>query len=84
MDLKLKQNGIKGKLLCLLIDFLKNRQQRVVSNGQFSLWTKVNARVLQGSILGRLLLYIYINDLPNGLQSNLKIFADDTSLFSTL
>ena len=31
---KLKQNGIKDKLLCLLIDFLKNRQQRVVLNGQ--------------------------------------------------
>ena len=33
---KLKQNGIKDKLLCLLIDFLKNRQQRVVLNGQSS------------------------------------------------
>ena len=31
---KLKQNGIKDKLLCLLIDFLKNHQQRVVLNGQ--------------------------------------------------
>ena len=27
---------------------------------------------------------IYINDLPNGLQSNPKLFADDTSLFSTV
>ena len=30
---RLKRNGIKDKLLCLLIDFLKNRQQRVVLNG---------------------------------------------------
>ena len=81
---KLKQNVIKDKLLCLLIDFLKNRQQRVVLNGQFSSWTKVNAGVPQGSILGPLLFLIYINDLPNALQSNPKLFADDTSLFSTV
>ena len=31
--------------------------------------------------MGPLLFLTYINDLPNGLQSNPKIFADDTSLF---
>ena len=35
------------------------------------------------SILGLLLSLIYINDLPNGLQSNPKLFADNTSLFFT-
>ena len=30
---KLIQNGIKDKLLCILIEFLKNRQQRIVLNG---------------------------------------------------
>ena len=73
-----------GKLLCLLIDFLKNRQQRVVLNGQFSSWAKVNAGVPQGSIVGSSLFLIYVNDLPNGLKSNPKLFADDTSLFSTV
>ena len=81
---KLKQNGMKDKLLCLLMDFLKNRRQRVVLNGQFSSWTKVNAGVSQGSILGPLLFLIYISDLPNGLQSNPKLFANDTSLFSSV
>ena len=27
---------------------------------------------------------IYSNDLPNGLYSNVKLFADDTSLFSVV
>ena len=29
-------------------------------------------------------IYIYINDLSEGLPSNAKLFADDTSLFSVI
>ena len=61
---------------------MKNRQQKVVLNDQFSSWTKVNAGVPQGSILEPLLFLIYINDLANELQSHPKLFADDISLFS--
>ncbi len=54
----------------------------MVLNGQCSNWKDVLAGVPQGSLLGPLFFLIYINDLPDGLQSNAKIFADDTSLFS--
>ena len=81
---KLKQNGISGKLLSALSDFLKDRKQRVILNGQVSLWTGVNAGVPQGSILGPLLFLVCINDLADGLSSNAKLFADDTSLFSAI
>ena len=47
-------------------------------------WTSVNAGVPQGSILDPLLFLIYINDLTDGLSSNAKLFADDTSLFSVI
>ena len=80
---KMKQNGISGNLLNLLSNFLGNRKQRVVLNGQTSSWADVNAGVPQGSILGPLLFLIYIN-LAVGLSSNAKLFADDTSLFSVV
>ena len=53
-------------------------------NGQHSAWPDIKAGVPQGSILGTLLFLIYINDLPNGLYSNVKLFADDASLFSVV
>ena len=81
---KLKQNGFSDDLLNILCDFLKNRKQRVTPNGQSSSWTNVNAGVPQGSILGPLLFLIYVNDLSDGLSSNAKLFADDTSLFSVV
>ena len=81
---KLKQNGISGNLLNLLSNFLRNRKQRVVLNGQSSSWADVTAGVPQGSILGPLLFLIYINDLSDDLSSIAKLFADDTSLFSVV
>ena len=82
--LKLKQSGISGNLLNLLCDFLRNRKQRVLLNGQVSDWSDVRAGVPQGSILGPLLFLIYINDLSERLSSNTKIFAGDTSLFPVI
>ena len=81
---KLKQNGISGDLLNILTDYLSKRKQRVVLNGQVSTWTSVEAGVSQGSLLGALLFLIYINDLPDNLSSNVKLFADDTSLFTVI
>ena len=64
--------------------FLRNRKQRVVLNGQVSMWTNVNGRVRHGSILGPLFCLTYVNDLADELSSNTKSFANDTSLFSVV
>ena len=51
-------------------------------NGQSSSWLSIRAGVLQGSVLGPLFFLVYINDLPEGLNSEVKLFVDDTSLFN--
>ena len=84
LSYKLQQNGIFGELLNILVDFLNNRKQRVVLNGQSSNWVDVKAGVPQVSIMGPLLFLIYINDLPESLITNAKLFADDTSLSSVV
>ena len=81
---KLQSYGIEGNLLLLLRNYLKDRKQRVVLNGQSSFWENIVAGVPQGSVLGPLLFLIYINDLPEGITSVYKIFADDTSIFSKI
>ena len=55
---KLKQNGVAGDLLDTLTNFLKERKQRVILNGQYWMWTIVEAGVPQDSILGPLLFLI--------------------------
>ena len=71
-----------GDLFDLLESYLSGRLQRVVLNGQTSSWRLALAGFSQGSILGLLLFLVYINDLPDELKSNVKLFADDTSLFT--
>ena len=61
---------------------MTNRFQRVVLNGQTSEWLPAKAGVPQGSILGPLFFLIYINGLSVDITSTVKLFADDTSLFS--
>ena len=64
---KLKQSGISDNLLDTITDFLNPRKQRVALNGQFSLWTCIEAGVPLRSTLGPLLFLIYVNDLSDDL-----------------
>lgn len=79
---KLKRIGITGNLLEFFKDYLHNRQQRVIISGQQSSWGTIKAGVPQGSVLGPLLFLIYINDLVNDITCDIKLYADDTTLFT--
>ena len=81
---KLEQNGISGNLLRHLQNYLDDRKQRVVINGSYSDYTNIESGVPQGSVLGPLLFLVYIDDLERNIKSNIKFFAEDTMLFSTV
>ena len=80
---KLKHYGIKDCALNLLSSYLSDRQQYVQINNIKSSLLPVG--VPQGSILGPLLLIIYVNDFTNA-SDIFKIisYADDSTLLAKL
>ena len=60
---------------------MSDRKQRVVLPGAESKWNEIRAGVPQGSILGPLLFLLFINDIVKDIGCNIRLFADDTSLF---
>ena len=79
---KLEHFGIKGCLLEWFRDYLYDRTQRVVVNGQSSDWIRITAGVPQGSVLGPLLFLVFINDIVHVVTNcQIRLFADDTCLF---
>ena len=69
-------------MLQLFTSYLSDRQQIVVVDGCKSSIRNVSAGVPQGSRLGPLLFIIYINDIIEDIESDILIFADDTSLLA--
>ena len=64
-----------------MINFLKNRYQRVCVDGIKTEYLPINRGVPQGTVLGPLLFSIMINDIKTVLDSNLLVkFADDLNL----
>ena len=61
--------------------WLTDRRQRVVVDGEVSSWKSVLSGVPQGSVLGPILCLVYIDDLEEGVTGNILKFADDTKLF---
>ena len=81
---KVKAYGIRGQLLLWIEDFLTDRQQRVSINGKTSNWRNVLSGIPQGSVLGPTLFVLYINDLPEVINSNILMYADDTKIFTSV
>ena len=82
--LKLKAHGIGDSITDWIEQWLTDRRQRVVVDGEVSNWKSVLSGVPQGSVLGPILFLIYINDLDDSITSNVLKFADDTKLFNKI
>ena len=78
---KLESYGIRGSLHSWISSFLCKRQMRVVLDGESSKETEVISGVPQGTVLGPLLFLVHINDLPDSVSSNVRLFADDCLLY---
>ena len=83
MLLTLKAHGIGNDVINWIEKWLTHRRQRVIVDGEISNWKSVLSGVPQGSVLGPILLliYIYINDLEDDISSKVLNFADDTKVF---
>ena len=76
---KLNPYDIRECVLNLILSFLE-RYQYVHINGINSTTKSNPYGVPQGSTLGPLLFLLYVNDMPNAIQSTPRLFADDTCI----
>ncbi len=81
---KLHGYGIQGHVKKWIESFLTNRRQRVQVRGEHSDWAQVKSGIPQGSVLGPILFIIFINDLPDVVETESLIFADDTKVFNRI
>ena len=79
---KLHGYGIRGKVYSWIKEFLSNRRQRVVVNGQCSDWKNITSGIPQGSVLGPILFVIFINDMPDAIACCMKLYADDAKVYN--
>ena len=79
--LKLKSHGMGNSIINWIEQWLTDRRQRVVVDGEVSSWKSVLSGVPQGSVLGPILFLVYIDDLEEGVTGNILKFAGDTKLF---
>ena len=73
--LNLKAHGMGNSVINWIEQWLTDRRQRVVVDGEVSSWKSVLCGVPQGSVLGPILFLVYINDLEEGVTGRILKFA---------
>ena len=79
--LKLRRYGVVGRSLSWIEAFLNDRRQHVVVDGIKSEQGLVTSGVPQGSVIAPVLFLAFINDLPDKISSEVRLFADDTVVY---
>ena len=79
---KLGAYGFQEDALVFMKSYFMNRQQRVRVNSNFSMWEKIISGVPEGSVLGRLLFNIFLNDFFLFIE-NSSNYADGNTLYSS-
>ena len=72
--------GLKRGLLKWMAHFLSNREIRTIIKNQKSEWWNVKSGVPQGSVLVPVMFLVYVNDMTEGVNSYMSLFADDAKL----
>jgi hypothetical protein len=75
---KVKHYDIRGNVNNWIESFLSGRSQAINAEGEKSTNLSVDSGVPQGSVLGPSLILYYVNDIPAGFDSTIRLFADDT------
>ena len=78
---KLKAYHFHSTVIDWVQTYLRDRSQYVEVNGKESIRLPVTSGIPQESVLGPLLFLIYINDLPDQIDSSVYVYADDTKLY---
>ena len=81
---KLSKYGITGNINKWILSFLVLRKQQVIVVGESSKPCSVDSGVPQGSVLGPLLYLCHINDLPQRVTSEVRLFTDYCLLYETM
>ncbi len=77
---KMKSFGLDDVVVRWIEAYLSGRVSRVYISGEHSGAIAMHSGVPQGSVLGPLLLLLFVNDLPDVLETLTLLIADDVKM----